>query len=581
MDQTTEKPTYDKPAILKKFAEEKLSAIKARQIRIQNWLDDEKAYNGVTTPTLLTRSNLHIPKTFEAVQTTSSKIGKLPTIEFDTKPEGDENSTEIMHALWNEDIVMGGGADVAKDSKIEAGIYGRTIYKLIPSNDGATVELVDTMSFLINPTAKGTTKGALYCGQQFIYKTIPEIEAETKDFGYDQTEIDRLKADKVASETAAATSNSEEKTLKDLRLSYLGYANVTQLGEKMVELNEWYTYIDKILHVLTVANDKYLLRVVPATDTGLPKNRNPYNSWATYPRRVVFWTPSVADIVRDPNLAMDVSMNQLIDNNTYRNFGMLFVSTASGLKQSSLIPRPLGVTAVSIPADQSVKDHVWQFTPPEITSANATIQTLNTIAENSAGLTAAPLGQKGKMSVTQQAGQAELVSGKGNLMKEDFVRCWQDVAQLFADVVSTHLTNPRKVKIYGYKQVTLEGVTRANFKDVEFIAKATAAESSSENKAIKQKASSALYEMFKDDPKIPGQTYLRERVAKDFDMTASEIDKLFTADKGIEGETEAAPVAPPIAPAAGAGDAIPENPENPQLSANAQATAAVVPPAIR
>ena len=556
---------------LKKFREEKSSAIKARQVRIQNWIENEKIYNGVPTATLLTRSNLHIPKVFEAVQTTSSKIGELPDVDFDTKPEGDENSLEIMKALWHEDMAECGMADIYSDSKIEAGIYGRAVYKFIPSNSGGSVELVDTMAYLIAPTAR-KTKNAIYQGQQFIYKTMEELEMDAEEFGYDEDELKKLKDNQILSETES--NFSQEKSLKDLRLSYLGYANVQQLGAKMCEITEWYTKIDKKDHVMTVANDVYLLRCVPIKDIGL--TRAPFVSWAIFPRGVAFWTPGTADIERDPNLAMDVTINQLIDNNTYRNFGMMFVSSSSGLKQSSISPRPLGVTPISVELGSNVKDSVWQFTPPEIGSATSTLQTLNSIADNAVGLSASPIGHKGKMSVTQQSAMAGLMESRNNLMKKNAIRAIEELAQMYAESIIAGLTEPRKVKIYGYKPVTLEGVTKKNFKDVELIAKATSIESSQENKAIKQKAMANLFEAFKDDPKVPGQIYLRERMAKEFDIEPTGIDKLFTEEKTKTEQATQAPQdvqqqAPPI----------PTNPENPQLSANAQATAAVVPNAIR
>ena len=78
------------------------------------------------------------------------------------------------------------------ESKIEAGIYGRAIYKVIPGNDRNKVEVVDTLAYLISPIAKNT-RDALYQGQQFIYKTIEQIEEEAEVMEYDEEEVKRLK----------------------------------------------------------------------------------------------------------------------------------------------------------------------------------------------------------------------------------------------------------------------------------------------------------------------------------------------------------------------------------------------------
>lgn len=573
-----------KEKYLKQFLSEKTSAIKARQTRINNWLQNEQLYNGVTTPTLLTRSNLHVPKVFEAVQTMSSRLGQMPQIDFESMPEGDDNATELMKALWEDDINKSDGDSIAQNSKIEAGLYGRAVYKLVPSNKGCKVELIDTMSFLINPTATSTKLGLLYCGQQFIYKTLEQIQKDAKKFDYDAEEVKKLEDFKEPSETSA--SYSQEKSLKDLRLTYLGYANTSQLGAKMIELNEWYTIIDEEWHVMTVANDRFLLRCIPLTEVGLKKP--PYVSWGVYPRGVVFWIPGVADVSRDPNLAMDTSINQMIDNNTYRNFGMIFVSSSSGLKQSSITPRPLGVTPVNVAPDKGIKDAIFPHVPPEIRDAITTMQVISQVADNAIGTSAQPIGHKGKMSVTQQAQQAGVTESKNNLVRQNYIKAWEELGQMYADVICNFMTEPRDIKVSGQKPITIQHVTKKNFKDVTLRAKASSSEVSEENRAIKQKAMMGLYELFKDDPKIPGQLYLREIVAKEFKLDPTQIDKLFSPEEPQQPPQPGMPAGmqtgmqtgqPPQQPAQP--NTPPANPNNPllgQTGANAQAQ---VPPTIR
>ena len=89
--------------ILDQYLEEKLFAVKVRQNKIQNWLSNEESYNGVIKKTLLTRSNLHIPKVFEGVQMMSSRLGMLPEFDSDVKPEGDDNAKELMKGLFDHD----------------------------------------------------------------------------------------------------------------------------------------------------------------------------------------------------------------------------------------------------------------------------------------------------------------------------------------------------------------------------------------------------------------------------------------------------------------------------------------------
>lgn len=523
----------NKLKILRQYQKEKDYCVKSRQRKFANWTKNEEAYNGVVQRTLLTRSNLHVPIVFEGVQNMSAKIGAAPELDFETIPEGDENAAEIMKHVVKEDLDECNWDLIYDNSKIEAGIYGRTIYEVIPGNDKQKVELVDTMAYMISPIATNT-RDALYQGRQFIYKTYDQLQKESEEMGYDEEELAKVKSQKIAQEMQR--DSSSEASARNLRTANMGQDNVTQYGSKVVELTKWWTYIEDEktektdLCQLIVADDLYLLSVKKASEFGL--TRPPFVSWGCYTRGITFWCPSVADVYRDPELAISVNINQVIDNNTYRNFGMLFVASSSGLKQSSVVPRPLGVTPVQCSPNENVQSKVWQFTPPEISSALQTINAVKGYADSASGLGFSPTAvSKGKMSVTQQAKMMADLEVKNNVIKRNSTLACQELYQILSDLVSTKMTKPRKVKIFGYKDLTLEDVTKKNFKDVQLVAKAKTSEDSEQNKAIKQKAKIELYQIFKDDPQIPGQIALRRSVAKTFDIDADEIESWFTEEE--------------------------------------------------
>lgn len=582
----------DRKKILKQYQIEKNFAVKVRQVKIYNWLKNEELYNGVTQRTLLTRSNLHMPIVFEGVQNMASKIGTVPELKYDTVPEGDENASEIMQHVVNEDLDESAFEQVYDDSKVECGIYGRTIYKVIPGNDRNRVELVDTLAYLISPIARNTKK-ALYQGQQFIYKTLEELEDEKDRMEYDEEALMQLKKNEIPKDTQ--TDDSSEAAVKNTRFANMGLSNTTQYGSKVAEITEWWTYLKKgkkaELYALTVANDSYLLRAVPAKQLGC--DRPPFFSWGVFTRGIAFWCPAVADVYRDPNLAVDVDTNQRVDNKTYRNFGMLFVSSDSGLKQSSIVPRPLGVTPVQTGAKGKVQDKVWQFTPPEIQN-DGTSDSIKNYADSAAGLSPnlpKSGGSKGKLSVTQQAAAAAQMDEKIQKAKRNALACFKEMTQFMADVTSERLTKPRQVKIFGYKSLTLESVTKKNFEGVKLVSMPSSSDDSQQNKAIKQKAKINLYELFKDDPKIPGQIAMRRSVAKTFDIDPDEIEAWFSEEKDPnQGMDPAAMGAQPSEQAPAAQNAAPQPaaPSNapapteatPQLSQTASAAQAAVPPSI-
>ena len=536
--------------IINQYLLEKKTAVQFRQNKLQNWLFNENLYNGVVQKTLLTKSNLHVPKLFEGVHTMSSRLGEVPTIDYDTKPDNDENASEIMKNLIEYDMKRSQIDLLADHSKIECGLYGRSVFKLIPMPDGARFEVIDTLSFLISPLATRPAN-ARYCGQQFIYKTFPELEDEAESFGYDKEVLQEVK-DMVSD---VFYSNSWEKSQRDLRLSYMGFSNITQLGEQVVEKTEWYTYLKvnkkgeyskdgkATPYVLTVINDEKLLGMIPLSEVGL--ETFPFVSWATFPRLVTFWSPSIGDVLRDPNLAIDVTINQVIDNNTYRNFGMVFTASNSGLSQSSLVPRPLGVTKVTVPQGSKVQDMVWQFTPPEITSGISTYGLIANVADAAAGLSIpqAQTSKGGKSSVSQLMQQQAIIEQKTNMIRRNWLDCFEELGQLYADVVSKHLTTPRKLKIYGdMGQMTIKGVTKKNFEGTEFISKVIPEETIEANKAAKEKKIMEFYGMFKDDPVI-NQRELKDYAMKELNVDPTTRDKLLKQDL-TPGEAEMAQVAP-------------------------------------
>lgn len=549
-----------KKKILDQYNKEKKASMKSRQRFSNAWLSNESLYNGQSANNSLTRSQLHVPKVFEAVHTASARMGRMPTIEYDTKNEDDENAHVIMKYLWEYDVRRSRLDELFRLSKTEAGLYSRGIIKLIPGNDGNKFKLVDTLSFLISPIAT-SIRVARNCGEQFIYKTIAEIEAEADTFEYEPSEIKKMKDDHAAREILTNKAYNEDQSVRNTRLQYLGLSDTSNIGVEVVELTEWYTYLENNTpYVLTVANDKYLLRAVPIKEVGLPAF--PYASYATYPRGTTFWTPSVADIHRDPNLATNVILNQQIDNNTYRNFGMMFVDGGSGLSQSAINPRPLGITKINTNGGK-IKDRVWQYVPPEISSSMATMNTVNQIADNASGISNFNPTKKGKSSVTEIATNNAVVEEKGNDFKDSILVCFEDLAQLYADSIKMNLTEPRKVKIYGRTEMTLQGVTKANFKGVDFIARAESQETATETKVLRQKAAQSVFEALKDDPQVPGQRFLRENLMKQYGFTEDQIEKAMKQEGGQMGQ----PQQPQVQPQGGQ---MPENPNAPLLGQTQQ-----------
>lgn len=525
----------DYKELLMKYYDEKNIGTRFRQQRAAQWMSNEEIYMGQVAKTNLTRANYNLPHLFDTVHSVSAQLGAGATVSFDTTNDKDENAPEIMKNLWDDDASeynLEGETDV---SKVEAGIYGRAIYRMIPRDNGAHFVCVDTLSFYISPSSK-RTKDAHFCGQEFINKTIEQLELEADEMDYDKESISLLK--NSARVNPVGQNNTQEESFRKLRMAVLGLNTAEFDKEATIDVTDHYTYWKGTKIQMSVANDTYILRVVDLDDLGLEEF--PFYSWATHPRGITFWTTSPADIARDPNLIMSTSLNQQIDNSTYKNFASMFVRGSTGLKQNSIQPRPFGLTPVNIPPEVKIQDSVMMLTPPDIVEANAVIQSIKQFSDSASGV-GTPSIPKGQLTATQYASVVAKQAQKNDPMRREYLRCWKEMGDAYANYNSKHLVKPRDVKIYTGVPVTLEGVTFENFqytdefgevKTTKFLAKVVPAETDDENRAIKQKAAIDLYTIFKDDPLVPGQKYLRERVMKEFEITPTEMDKLLSANVG-------------------------------------------------
>ncbi|MCX8513793.1 MAG: hypothetical protein ORN26_02065 [Candidatus Pacebacteria bacterium] len=97
-------------------------------------------------------------------------------------------------------------------------------------------EKVDPLAFLICP-AFSELRDTPYCGIQFIYTTLDELE---KNKDYDQNEVKKLKEMNLITDktTGSVNSTSNDKSIRDIRIQYAGLQDINQAGIDTVELNE-------------------------------------------------------------------------------------------------------------------------------------------------------------------------------------------------------------------------------------------------------------------------------------------------------------------------------------------------------
>ncbi len=152
------------------YDKERMAASKVLYSKMNNWLTNEQLYNGVVQATLITRANFHVPKVFEGVNVVGARIGKMPMIDYTTKPEKDQNAGDLMKSSWDTDAENSDLGYLANLSKTEVGLYGRAIFELIPSNKEVKFDLLDTMSFRVAPGPLGAVCSTGLLGRCLVHR---------------------------------------------------------------------------------------------------------------------------------------------------------------------------------------------------------------------------------------------------------------------------------------------------------------------------------------------------------------------------------------------------------------------------
>lgn len=429
----------DEQKLLQKFKNEYKSALEYRQTKEQDWLENERLFNLTKKKSVLVRSNAVIPVLHETINTFLSKVDTPPNIEYNPSKPQYEQAAFYLNEVWKFDSNFHFQFNLLDLlAKKECAIYGRGIYKFNydVDNDRPEMYVVDVLDFLIDPSAGYFLQNARFMGQDNIYKSIYELESDDK-----YQNIDKVKA-LLQARDEMKRQQSNSGTLEE-RQEKLGLPP-KEITSESVKLTEWYTYVEGEKYYILVAEDEVIIRAGRLSDI-FTVDDFPFISFAYYPRVFQFWSPSLADVVREPNKIMNVIINQIIDNNTYQNFGMIAYDINKVKRPSDLNPRPQGVVAV----DGDPRNAVHRLQVGQINNAIDIYALVNRIVESATGVTSAQKGipQSKSSSATEFAATLAQSSDRIKNFINFYNEEMKNLAYLYKDLVQENLKQ-RYLKIY-------------------------------------------------------------------------------------------------------------------------------------
>lgn len=410
----------------------------------------------VITNRLTQRQAVNLPIVRETVQTWISKIDEPPLLKFEAK--GKDNDSQRAEIVVNEVFMY-----YYEKLKLElldnlekkiVGLQGR-VFKKIGYDSGTNsmwTDIIDPYDIELDPKCNifdidGT---AMFLNHKHIFKTLRSILANEK---YDSVAKEDLKQYLQTKEGIIKIEDTvEAQGKRDDRLRVLGVTNFDAMGAKdaLIELKECYKKLWDIgekrfvWHLIIQAADHCILYNKKLKEA-IGVDFLPFVTWADDPDINDAWSDGKADSVRTFNKIANVYVSQMLENRTYRNFGMFFYdSTNQKFTPNAVDPRPFGMYPV--PGDPNKIMQQMRIEP--LTGTMEELAFLKNLIQSSVAITPNELGVQDKGDVTLGEVQLNMQQSQGRLAvtAKNYRAAWKEYGWKFYEILKANARG--KITLY-------------------------------------------------------------------------------------------------------------------------------------
>jgi hypothetical protein len=411
----------------------------------------------IVTNRLTQRQAVNLPIVRETVQTWIAKIDEPPLLKYEAK--GKDNDAKRAEIIINEVYLY--YYDKLKleildnQEKKIVGLQGRCFKKIGWSviDNCMWVDIIDPYDIELDPRCNPfDIESANFLNHKHIFRPLRTILANDK---FDSAEKQKLVMYLDSKQgILKQEENAEAMQRREERLRVLGVNNFDAFGAKdvIVELKESYKNIwDEgkkkfVRHLIVNAADIAVLYKKPLKDA-IGVEFLPFITWADDPDINDPWSDGKADSVRTFNKIANVYVSQMLENRTYRNFGMFFYdSTNQKFTPNAVDPRPFGM--YPIPGDpnkimQQMRIEPLQGTVEELSFLKELIQSSVAITPNEQGLDNKGQTTLGEVKINLQASQGRLA-----VTAKNYRAAWREFGWKFYEILKANA----KGKITLYKK---------------------------------------------------------------------------------------------------------------------------------
>lgn len=527
------------------------TGFKFKQKRMEDIRKNEEFYYGRKIKVPKGRFGVPFPMMSGFVDTLMSKIDDVPTINFGYTDLADLKIAQKTSGAWQKESspTMGNWAMKDRWSKKLGCFSGRPIFKIFSESKPKYknyLEVVDYEDFVCEPMGGGDLKNHLFKGQDMIFRTKAQLNAGAVSGLYKASQVQKL---------GAAISNKEFKKNEDLyrgkakRLRMLGLDldASTYVGQPIFKFIEWVMTYEGVEYYLLFEYRTGIWIRAHALKEIFSSNLDPWESWATHEDAFNFWSKAPCDDVRPVADAIDLLLNQALENRHKRNLGQRAYDPAIFPDPSELEWRPDGlVMAKASEKGRVIASGIYEFKTPEISGTIDLAAFMDSFLGRKTGITPEVQGapeQQQKVGI--YFGSLQQVADRLGLYNKSYRECWARLGLKYAWGLHDHLNEPMLVKMIGETGVEWDELVRGEAKkapDLDIDISGGAAEIAA-NEAKAKKRENALVMLIKrpDLTALMSPQWLAQQILKHGAFEEAEIRMAMSKEAGdIEILAEAA-----------------------------------------
>ena len=426
-------------------------AHKYKKSRLDDWDKNEfmvrnKKNRQVDTDT---RTNIVLGETHKDLDTFLSKINNNLQFTYEPGELGDKMKVKHFNAIKDKYSKVDGWDMLDLLGKRESAIYGRVVYLAYGEQKDKEFkfnqQIISMKHFFIDPDAGGRdTEKAQYMGWYGLKMSKQQIESNPS---FIKSQVESLYK---GNPTTSGTQT------KEVKLTSYDYFPQELKNDNYYYFYRWITtYEDK--RYFLIFDTKGICIQCELWEDIQDSNMFPIWTWACYPEEFEFFSLGPIDLVREPEMAKNKTINQLMDNAEQINNPQKGVNIDK-IQNLAEVKYNKKNTNILVTGDTNVNDAVQILTQPPITTGIDVYEKLDQIVQAASGITDAIQGVSSEKTLGIYQGNIAQANSRFALLQRSYDGGVYRLALLFREAVKQHFTRSMSIRVEGPFGLTWETV---------------------------------------------------------------------------------------------------------------------------